>query len=350
MDNKKLETALGPLAPLYFDPEVLEIMVDNCDRTLVEKEGKLIDAGVKFDSPEAIKAVVEALLSLTGKQLKPEETVVHIPFPESQARAVAIFPPTAIQGPHLVIRKLMNTGWITWENLLEWNSISKEAYEFLQKTMRLPVNVLVVGGMGSGKTTVANRIAELIPPENRLVIVEDFHELQIQHPRAVYLEAVTVPNVSVSDLIRTGSIMRPDWLIIGELIGAEAMTAMEVMSRGHTGMTTLHANSPEDAPGTPGRHVPDGKPGPGSRGNPGTDRRSSPFDHLPAPHARWQPENAGDRRAARRGEWAVCVGAACSALTQSREGWLRQGSSQAGSKQQESANPRKSLFAKISVD
>jgi len=105
----------------------------------------------------------------------------------------------------------------------------------------------VVGGMGSGKTTVVNRIAELISPENRLVVVEDFHELQIRHPRAVYLEAVTVPNVSVSDLIRTGSIMRPDWLIIGELIGAEAMTAMEVMSRGHTGMTTLHANSPEDA-------------------------------------------------------------------------------------------------------
>jgi len=247
MGAKNLQTALGPLAPLYNDPDVLEIMVDNCDRTLFEKEGRLFDAGVKFNSPEAIKEVVEALLALTGKQLKPEETIVHIPFPESQGRAVAIFPPTAIQGPHLVIRKLMNTGWINWENLLEWNSISQEAYEFLQKTMQAQVNVLVVGGIGSGKTTLANRIAELIPPENRLVIVENFHELQIRHPRAVYLEAVTAPDISVSDLIRTGSIMRPDWLIIGELIGAEAMTAMEVMSRGHTGLTTLHANSPEDA-------------------------------------------------------------------------------------------------------
>jgi pilus assembly protein CpaF len=247
MDTKNLGTALGPLAPLYFGPDVLEIMVDSCDRTLVEKERKLIDAEVKFDSPEAIQAVVEALLALTGKQLNPEETVVHIPFPESQARAVAIFPPTAIQGPHLVIRKLMNTSWISWENLLEWNSISQEAYEFLQKTMRSQVNVLVVGGTGSGKTTLANRIAELIPAENRLVIVENFHELQIQHPRTVYLEAVTAPNVSISDLIRTGSIMRPDWLIIGELTGPEAMTAMEIMSRGHTGLTTLHANSPEDA-------------------------------------------------------------------------------------------------------
>ena len=247
MDNKNLTTALGPLAPLYFDDNVRDILVDSCTRTLYEKEGRLFEAEVKFDSPEAIKSLVEALLGLTGKQLKPEDTVVHIPFPESQGRAVAIFPPTAIQGPHLVIHKLMNTSWISWENLMEWNSISREAYEFLQKTMRTQTNVLVVGGMGSGKTTVVNRIAELIAPENRLVVVEDFHELQIRHPRAVYLEAVTAPNVSISDLIRTGSIMRPDWLIIGELIGAEAMTAMEVMSRGHTGMTTLHANSPEEA-------------------------------------------------------------------------------------------------------
>jgi pilus assembly protein CpaF len=101
--------------------------------------------------------------------------------------------------------------------------------------------------MGSGKTTVANRIAELIPPENRLVIVESLHELQINHPRALYLEAGSSPETSISDLILTGSIMRPDWLIIGELIGAEAMKAIEVMSHGHTALTTLHANSPEDA-------------------------------------------------------------------------------------------------------
>jgi pilus assembly protein CpaF len=245
--DKNLDTALGPLAPLFNNPDVREIMVDSCDRTLYEKEGQLFDAGVKFKSPEEIKAVVEALLALTGKKRKPEETIVHIPFPESQGRAVAVFPPTAIQGPHLVIHKLMNTGWITWENLIEWNSISQEAYEFLQKTMRTQTNILVVGGMGSGKTTIANRIAELIPPEYRLVIVESLHEMQIQHPRALYLEAGSSPETSISDLILTGSIMRPDWLIIGELIGAEAMKAIEVMSHGHTALTTLHANSPEDA-------------------------------------------------------------------------------------------------------
>jgi pilus assembly protein CpaF len=245
--NQKLEAALGPLAPLFQDPDVLDIMVDSCERTLFEKEGRLFEAEVKFNSPEEIKALVEALLALTGKKLNRAETVVNIPFPGSQGRAVAVFPPTAIQGPHLVIHKLMNTGWITWKNLLEWNSISPEAYEFLQRTMRTQTNLLVVGGMGSGKTTIANRIAELIPPEKRLVIVESLHELQIQHPRALYLEAGSSPETSISDLILTGSIMRPDWLIIGELVGAEAMKTIEVMSHGYTALTTLHANSSEDA-------------------------------------------------------------------------------------------------------
>jgi pilus assembly protein CpaF len=245
--DTNLETALGPLASLFKDPAVVDIMVDSCERTLFAKEGRLFEAEVKFSSPDQIKALVEALLALTGKKLNASETVVNIQFPGSQGRAVAIFPPTAIQGPHLVIHKLMNTGWLTWEKLVEYNSVSQEAYEFLQRTMRTQNNILVVGGMGSGKTTVANRIAELIPPENRLVIVESLHELQINHPRALYLEAGSSPETSISDLILTGSIMRPDWLIIGELIGAEAMKAIEVMSHGHTALTTLHANSPEDA-------------------------------------------------------------------------------------------------------
>lgn len=245
--NKNLETALGPLASLFKDPTVDDIMVDGCERTLYAKEGHLIEADVKFSSPDQIKTIVEALLALTGKKIDPAETVVNIPFPESQGRAVAVFPPTAIQGPHLVIHKLMNTSWITWEKLVEWNSVSQEAYEFLRQTMRTQTNILVVGGMGSGKTTVANRVAELIPPENRLVIVESLHELQITHPRALYLEAGSSPGTTISDLILTGSLMRPDWLIIGELIGAEAMKAIEVMSHGHTALTTLHANSPEDA-------------------------------------------------------------------------------------------------------
>lgn len=243
----KVLSALGPLAELYADPDVLEMMVDAPDRVLVERRGRLVDAGVTFESQEAIRKVIDALLALNDEAASPGDTILQIHFPEGAARGVAVLPPTALQGPCLVIRKLMNIGWISWDQLIEWGSVTPEAVDFLRQAVRAPANILVAGGTGSGKTTVANRIAELIPAEDRLVIVENDHEMQIRHPRAVYLEAASQKGISIQQLIDVGSMMRPDWLVIGELTGAEAMRAVEVLGRGFSGITTIHANSLEDA-------------------------------------------------------------------------------------------------------
>lgn len=246
-NSGKILAALGPLAELYADPNILEIMVDAPERVLVEKEGHLEQADVKFDSPEGIRALIDDLLALSDETVRPGETILSIRFPGSEARGVAVLPPTAVQGPTLVIRKLMNIGWISWEKLIEWGSVTPEAHAFLQRAVLAPVNILLAGGTGSGKTTVMSRIGELIPAEERLVIVENHHELQIRHPRSVFLEAAGNPAVTMLDLIHTGSIMRPDWLIFGELQGSEAMRVIEVLGRGYSGMTTIHANSLEDA-------------------------------------------------------------------------------------------------------
>ena len=246
-DPETVLDALGPLASLYADPEVLEILVDAPERVFVEREGRLEDAGFKFDSPGSIQEVIDALLALNEEQPDPGETIISIHFPGSEARGVAVLPPTAIHGPCLVIRKLMNSGWISWEKLIEFGTITQEAVDFLQRALRVPVNILMAGGTGGGKLTVANRIAEMIPQEERMVIVENTHELQIRHPRVVYLEAASQPGISMQRLIQTGAMMRPDWLIISELDGAEAMQAVEVLGRGYSGLTTIHANSVEDA-------------------------------------------------------------------------------------------------------
>jgi pilus assembly protein CpaF len=88
---------------------------------------------------------------------------------------------------------------------------------------------------------------ELIPPEERVVAVEQTHEFQFSHPRAVYLEADDTLNARMNDLLTAGSKMRPDWLVVGEMNGAEAMRAMQIFANGHTGITTIHANSAENA-------------------------------------------------------------------------------------------------------
>ena len=245
MNEKDLLAALGPLAPLYSDPAILEIMVDAPDRVLVERHGKLEDAGLQFDSPEALRAVIDAALALGSGELAPGQTVGDVRLTDT-ARMVAVLPPTALHGPCLVIRKF-STAVLTWDLIIELGSITHEALDFLQNAVRAHVNILIAGGTASGKTTIANRLAESLPAEERLVVVESVHELQIRHPRAVFLEAAGPPGPTMSELLTTASIMRPDYMAIGELHGPEAMRALELMSRGHSAMTTTHANSPEDA-------------------------------------------------------------------------------------------------------
>jgi pilus assembly protein CpaF len=249
MTDKDLLAALGPLAPLFSDPQVIEIMVDAPDRVLVgrqeQKGEELQDASVSFSSHEALQSVIEAILGQAGVEPAAAQTIITARLGD-QARMLVVFPPTAPHGPHLVIRKLV-IPTLTWEQLIEFGAVAPQTLELIQAAIQARANMLIAGGPGSGKTTVASLVAGLIPAEERLIVVESAHELQIQHPRAVFLETGDAAELSLSDLLSAAAKMRPDWLVIGELIGPEAMRALEIINRGHSGMTTIHATSPEDA-------------------------------------------------------------------------------------------------------
>ena len=246
MNETNWYEVFGPLAPLFADPTISEIMVDAPDRVLVERQGRLEDAGVHFASPEAIREVIAAALALGGVTLGPEETISDVRLPDGSTRMLAVLPPTALNGPALVVRKFQATS-ITWDNLLEWGFITPEALDLLQSALLAHVNILITGGTGSGKTTIANLLAERIPAEERLVVVESAHELQIRHPRAVFLEAGGPAHLPLGHVVSAGSKMRPDWLIVGELYSGEASQVLDIFRRGHVGMATMHATSPEDA-------------------------------------------------------------------------------------------------------
>jgi pilus assembly protein CpaF len=158
----------------------------------------------------------------------------------------AILSPTAIGGHSVVFRKWM-TRQLTWEKLFEFNSITPEARDLLRSALEARLSLLVAGGTSSGKTTLANRIVELVPPEERIVVVERTHEYQFDQPRAVFLEADATPGLSMNELLEAATKLRPDRLVIGELSGAEAMTVMRILGNGYTGITTLHADNLENA-------------------------------------------------------------------------------------------------------
>jgi pilus assembly protein CpaF len=247
MNEKSFLTALGPLAELYSNPDVQVIMVDAPDRVLVDRrnEEPPMDSGVKFASVEALSATVAAILAAANVKLANGQSVVDTRLADS-SRMLAILPPTAVNGPTLTLVK-MPVMSMTWEMLIQYGSINQEAMDFLQRAVLARRNVLVAGGYSSGKTTVMNLICEFVPANKRLVVVQTDFDLQVRHPLSVFLAAGEGSGPNLSDLITTASKMRGDWMAIGELIGPEALRAMEIFSRGHGGITTIHANSPEDA-------------------------------------------------------------------------------------------------------
>jgi pilus assembly protein CpaF len=246
MNEKEMRDALLPLEPILQDGDVTEVMIDGPERVLVERKGKIEDSGVKFASAEALRAAIDAALALGGAAFKPGQTVCDTRLTDG-SRLLAVLPPTAVNGPCLVIRKVYR-GKPTMAKLLEWNSISQAMYDLLKSAIRARRNILVAGGTGSGKTTVLNLLAEEIPPDERVIVVEAFLELQVNHPRVVRLSSDISPDLSYADLIGTAAKMRPDRLIFGELRGAEVMRLLDIVNIGHDGsMMTIHAVSPEDA-------------------------------------------------------------------------------------------------------
>jgi pilus assembly protein CpaF len=245
MSIQSILNALGPLAPLYEDPAVTEIMVDSAERVIYERSGKIEDAAIRFDPPETLRTLIDNILALAGTSLAPGETIKDIRFPDNRSRAMVVLPPTALTGPYLVIRKTI-FGMVTWDLLFQYGAMNQDTYDLLKTAILARANILVAGGPGSGKTTILNRLAELVPADERMVIVEASHEFQITHPRAIYLEAHAA-GISMNDLLDASTKMRPDRLVVSELQGSEALHVLEILNRGHDGaMTTIHSLGIED--------------------------------------------------------------------------------------------------------
>lgn len=245
MSQKDLYKALGPLAPLFEDTEIMAIMVDGPECVTVEKDGKIEETGIQFKSNDGLQEVIEKVLKVTGVEIEAGKTVYDVRLTD-KSRIMAVLSPTAINGHSLVLRKWI-THPISWEKLLEYKAVSPEMVFLIRTVLKEHVNILIAGGTSSGKTTLTNCIVDSIPPEERIVTVEQAHEFQFRHPRAVFLELNETVSANMNDLLTTASKMRPDWLVVGELMGAEAMRTMQLFSNGHSGITTIHANSVENA-------------------------------------------------------------------------------------------------------
>jgi pilus assembly protein CpaF len=213
---------------------------------IVDRKDRLVDAGVKFESPADLRTMIDRLMALGGIKLDPEKTSGHMRFPDA-SRCLAVIPPTAVDGPYLVIRKT-RSGYLSMEDLIGFGSVTREQHALLKSALQTRQNILIAGGTGSGKSTFANVLTDEFPDNERVVVVESVYELQPRLERLVRLSADNSPDHSMQDLVILASRMRPDRIIVGELHGPEAFQTLNVFNMGHDGsLTILHANSPEDA-------------------------------------------------------------------------------------------------------
>ncbi|MCP4426454.1 MAG: CpaF family protein [Chloroflexi bacterium] len=243
----------GPLEHAIHTDGVKEILVDRYNKIYIERHGKFEDLPHQFRDEEHLMEIIRRILTPLGKKVDETNPMVDARLPDG-SRVNVVVPPIAIQGPSMVIRMFAGKP-LTFEDLVGFGSFSQPIVDFLRACVEGRLNIVVSGGTASGKTTILNLITGLIPPDERVVTVENVVELRPSQTlkRIVRLESQAADpdgsgEVSVRDLVINAMRMRPDRLIIGEVRGSEAIDVFQALNTGYDGsMFSMHAKGIHDA-------------------------------------------------------------------------------------------------------
>lgn len=241
---------LDMLSELLDEPTVTEIMINAYDEIFIEKNGRMLRWEQCFESEEQLEELIRQIAARINRMINTAHPIVDARL-EDGSRVHCVLPPLALKGACMTIRKFPEP--ITMEKLIRFGSISEEAAEFLRSVVAAGYNIFISGGTGSGKTTFLNALSEYIPPDERVITIEDSAELQLKHiPNLVSLETRNANSegegaVSIAMLIRAALRMAPRRIIVGEVRGGECLDMLHAMNTGHPGsLSTGHGNSCKD--------------------------------------------------------------------------------------------------------
>ena len=239
---------LDVIEPLMEDPTVTEIMVNGPNKVFYERGGKLYKTDIRFKDTDSLKTVISCFFANRNRPLNEANPISDLRLPDG-SRANCVLPPVAPDGPIVTIRKF--TG-ISHDivTLIRQGFISEEAARFLCECVRNKKTIFLCGGTGSGKTTFLNTLSGFIPPDERVVTIEDSAELNLQGIDNLVRMEARLPGpdgsgeVNIGMMIRAALRMRPDRIIVGEVRGSESADMMHALNTGHRGsLSTGHANS-----------------------------------------------------------------------------------------------------------
>ena len=176
-DQEGYLQALGPLRVLVEDDNLTEIMVVGPDMVYVESHGRILLTDVRFKDQEHLLKVIDLIVSAVGRRIDTRQPLCDARLLDG-SRVNAVVPPVAIDGPMLTIRKFAKER-LRITDLIHFGTITEAAASFLQASVLARANILISGGTGAGKTTLLNICSGFIPPDERIVTVEDAAELQL---------------------------------------------------------------------------------------------------------------------------------------------------------------------------
>ena len=241
---------LRPIAHLLLDEGVTEIMVNGSGRIFVEREGRL-ERAHGLTLPEAnLRVAVRNLARVLGDEVSEERPILDARLPDG-SRVAALLPPVSLGGTTLTIRKFQNRRF-TADELVRIGTLTADALRVIRDAIDARHNLLISGGTGTGKTTLLNALAAWLPAIDRIVLIEDTAELQLEAENLARFEARRdqpgLPAITVRDLVRASLRHRPDRIVIGEVRGGEAFDLLQALNTGHSGtLSTIHANSADQA-------------------------------------------------------------------------------------------------------
>ncbi len=238
------------IVPYMEDESVSEIMINGPDDIWIEVSGKLHKTDARFENNDDLLGGVKNIAQFVGKTLNELNPRMDARLPDG-SRVHVVLPPCARNGISVAIRRFGKFD-LSLEKLIEYGSISPVAARFIDICVQMERNIIVAGGTGSGKTSLLNCVSARIRPDERIVVIEDSSELQLQQPHTLMLEtrgpdAKGRGEVGIGDLFHSAMRLRPDRIVIGEIRGGEALTLIQAMTSGHGGtMSTCHATYPDD--------------------------------------------------------------------------------------------------------
>jgi pilus assembly protein CpaF len=241
---------LKPIQPLLDDSSVSEVLINGHETVYFERSGRLQKSEIRFTDEAALMAAVRNIAEYVDRVVDRDHHSMDARLPDG-SRVHVIIPPSA-RGPHVSIRKFKKSSF-NLQSLVEWGSLTPMAAEFLEIVVVIHRNLIISGGTGTGKTSMLNALSTAIPEHERIIVIEDSAELQLNQPHTVYLEAQPPGpdgrgHVTIRDLFVDSLRMRPDRIVVGEVRRGEALDMIQSMISGHAGaLTTTHANTPRDA-------------------------------------------------------------------------------------------------------